>query len=151
MSYERTLVLVKPDGVQRGLIGRIVATFEATGMKVVGMKLMQVSRSLAEEHYAEHEGKPFFGSLVDYITTSPVVALCLQGPRAVSITRKLVGDRDPANADLGTIRGDYAIEIGRNLVHGSATVGDAVRELSLFFSDGELLEWERTIDTWVME
>lgn len=151
MTFERTLVLVKPDGVQRGLIGRIVAKFEETGMKLVGMKLMRVPKTLAEEHYAEHQGKPFFDALVDYISASPVVAVCLEGPRAVSITRKLIGYRDPEDAAPGTIRGDYAIEIGRNLVHGSATVEDAVRELSLFFGDGELLAWERTVDPWITE
>ena len=151
MTCERTLVLVKPDGVQRGLIGPIVARFEETGMKVVGMKLMVVSRELAMEHYAEHQGKPFFASLVDYISASPVVALCLEGPRAILITRKLMGFRDPADALPGTIRGDYATEIGRNLVHGSATAEDAAREVSLFFNGGELLDWERAIDAWVTE
>ena len=151
MAGERTLVLVKPDGVQRGLIGRIVGRLEETGMKVVGMKLMVVSRDLATEHYAEHQGKPFFPSLVDYISASPVVALCLEGPHAISVTRKLMGDTDSAAALPGTIRGDYAIEIGRNLVHGSATAEDADREVSLFFSDGELLDWERAIDAWVTE
>lgn len=151
MAGERTLVLVKPDGVQRGLIGRIVGRLEETGMKVVGMKLMVVSRDLATEHYAEHQGKPFFPSLVDYISASPVVALCLEGPHAISVTRKLMGDTDSATALPGTIRGDYAIEIGRNLVHGSATAEDADREVSLFFSDGELLDWERAIDAWVTE
>ena len=151
MTFERTLVLVKPDGVQRGLIGRIVSRIEETGLKVVGMKLMQVPKSLAEEHYAEHQGKPFFGSLVEYISACPVVALCFQGTGAVSKTRKLMGYRAPGDADPGTIRGDYAIEIGRNLVHGSATVEDAARELSLFFDDEELLDWDRAIDAWVNE
>ena len=151
MTIERTLVLVKPDGVQRGLIGRIVSRIEETGLKVVGMKLMQVPKSLAGEHYAEHQGKPFFGSLVGYISASPIVALCFQGPDAITITRKLMGYRAPADAAPGTIRGDYAIDIGRNLVHGSATPEDAARELALFFSDDELLDWKRAIDAWVTE
>lgn len=151
MTFERTLVLVKPDGVQRGLIGRIVTRIEETGLKVVGMKLMQVPKNLAEEHYAEHQGKPFFSSLVDYISASPVVAMCLEGPSAVSITRKLMGFTDPLDAAPGTIRGDYAIEIGRNLIHGSATPEEAAREMSLFFNDGELIAWERTMDPWVTE
>ena len=151
MSHERTLVLIKPDGVQRGQVGPIIARLEGTGMKIVGMKLMQVSSDLAKSHYAEHEGKPFYDGLVDYISASPVVALCLQGPSAISITRKLIGSTNPGDAGPGTIRGDFAVEIGRNLVHGSATVEDAVREVGLFFEESELLDWRRTIDTWVLE
>ena len=151
MSHERTLVLIKPDGVQRGQVGPIIARLEGTGMKIVGMKLMQVSSDLAKSHYAEHEGKPFYDGLVDYISASPVVALCLQGPSAISITRKLIGSTNPGDAAPGTIRGDFAVEIGRNLVHGSATVEDAGREVGLFFEESELLDWRRTIDTWVLE
>ena len=151
MSHERTLILIKPDGVQRGQVGPIIARLEGTGMKIVGMKLMQVSSDLAKSHYAEHEGKPFYDGLVDYISASPVVALCLQGPSAISITRKLIGSTNPGDAAPGTIRGDFAVEIGRNLVHGSATVEDAGREVGLFFEESELLDWRRTIDTWVLE
>lgn len=151
MPHERTLVLIKPDGVQRGLVGPIVARLEGTGMKIVGMKLMRVSSDLATSHYAEHEGKPFFAGLVEYISASPVVALCLEGPSAVSITRKLMGSTHPSDAAPGTIRGDYAVEIGRNLVHGSATAEDAVREVGLFFEERELLDWKRKIDAWVLE
>lgn len=151
MSHERTLVLIKPDGVQRGLVGPMVARLEGTGMKIVGMKLMQVSSDLARSHYAEHEGKSFYDGLVEYISASPIVALCLQGPSAISITRKLIGSTNPGDADPGTIRGDYAVEIGRNLIHGSATAEDAAREVGLFFEESELLDWGRTIDTWVLE
>ena len=149
MDLERTLVLVKPDGVQRGLVGRIIGKFEATGMKIVGMKLMHVSDTLAQRHYAEHEGKPFYAGLVDYITSAPVVALCLEGPDAIAITRKLMGATNPSEAPPGTIRGDFGVEISRNLVHGSANEGDATREVGLFFSDEELLDYPRSNDFWI--
>ncbi len=150
MDLERTLVLVKPDGVQRALIGTIVARFEATGMKFVGMKLMQVSGDLASRHYAEHEGKPFYAGLVSYITSAPVVALCLEGPNAIAITRKLMGATSPNEADPGTIRGDFGVEISRNLVHGSANSDDAAREVGLFFSDEELIDYPRSNDEWIV-
>ena len=149
MDLERTLVLVKPDGVQRGLVGTIIGKFEATGMKIVGMKLMHVSDTLAQRHYAEHEGKPFYAGLVDYITSAPVVALCLEGPDAIAITRKLMGATNPSEAPPGTIRGDFGVEISRNLVHGSANEGDAAREVGLFFSDEELLDYPRPNDFWI--
>ena len=148
---ERTLVLIKPDGVQRGLSGQIIGRLERTGLKVVGAKMLQVSRELAAKHYAEHEGKPFYEALVGYICTSPVIALCLQGTDAVATTRKLMGATNPADAAPGTIRGDFGIEIGRNLVHGSATAEDAAREVALFFSEDELNDWERALDEWVSE
>ena len=150
MDLERTLVLVKPDGVQRGLIGKIVGRFEATGMKIVGMKLMQVSTDLAERHYAEHEGKPFYAGLVEYITSAPVVALCLEGPDAIAITRKLMGATRPNEAPPGTIRGDFGVEVSRNLVHGSANADDAEREVGLFFSDDELIDFARANDPWIV-
>ena len=149
MDLERTLVLVKPDGVQRGLVGTIIGKFEATGMKIVGMKLMHVSDTLAQQHYAEHEGKPFYSGLVDYITSAPVVALCLEGPDAIAITRKLMGATNPSEAPPGTIRGDFGVEISRNLVHGSANEGDASREVGLFFSDEELIDYSRSNDVWI--
>ena len=149
MDLERTLVLVKPDGVQRGLVGTIIGKFEATGMKIVGMKLMHVSEKLAQRHYAEHEGKPFYTGLVDYITAAPVVALCLEGPDAIAITRKLMGATNPSDAPPGTIRGDFGVEISRNLVHGSANEGDAAREVGLFFSDEELIDYSRSNDVWI--
>ena len=150
MELERTLVLVKPDGVQRGLVGTIIGRFEATGMKIVGMKLMHVSEDLASRHYAEHEGKPFYDGLVNYITSAPVVALCLEGPDAIAITRKLMGATRPNEAPPGTIRGDFGIEVSRNLVHGSANNQDAAREVGLFFNDAELIDYARSNDVWIV-
>ncbi len=151
MATETTLVLVKPDGVQRGLSGEIVRRLEQTGLKLVGLKLMQVTRELAGKHYAEHEGKPFYDGLVDYITASPVVALALEGPEAIAITRKMMGVTKPAEAAPGTIRGDFGVDIGRNLIHGSANADDAAREVGLFFSDAELIRWDRAIENWITE
>lgn len=150
MDLERTLVLVKPDGVQRSLIGTILGRFEATGMKIVGMKLMQVDEALAQRHYAEHEGKPFYEGLVSYITSAPVVALCLEGPDAIANTRKLMGATSPNEAAPGTIRGDFGVEISRNLVHGSANPDDAAREVGLFFGDEELIDYARANDVWIV-
>lgn len=151
MATETTLVLVKPDGVQRGLSGEIIRRLEQTGMKVVGLKLMQVSNELASRHYAEHEGKPFYNGLVHYITSSPVVALALEGPDAIDITRKLMGVTKPSEAAPGTIRGDFGVDIGRNLIHGSANADDAAREVDLFFNTSELQRWNRTIESWITE
>lgn len=151
MATETTLVLVKPDGVQRGLSGEIIRRLEQTGLKVVGLKLMQVSEDLAGQHYAEHKGKPFYDGLVGYITSSPVVALALEGPEAISITRKMMGVTKPAEAAPGTIRGDFGVDIGRNLIHGSANAEDAKREVGLFFNADELLRWDRAIETWITE
>ena len=150
MELERTLVLVKPDGVQRGLVGTIIGRFEATGMKIVGMKLMHVSEDLASRHYAEHEGKPFYDGLVNYITSAPIVVLCLEGPDAIAITRKLMGATRPNEAPPGTIRGDFGIEVSRNLVHGSANNQDAAREVGLFFNDAELIDYARSNDVWIV-
>ncbi len=150
MELERTLVLVKPDGVQRGLVGTIIGRFEGTGMKIVGMKLMHVSEDLASRHYAEHEGKPFYDGLVNYITSAPIVALCLEGPDAIAITRKLMGATRPNEAPPGTIRGDFGIEVSRNLVHGSANKQDAAREVGLFFNDAELIDYARSNDVWIV-
>lgn len=150
MELERTLVLVKPDGIQRGLSGEILRRLESTGMKIVGLKLMQVSDDLASRHYAEHEGKPFFNGLVSYITSSPVVAVCLEGPDAIAITRKLMGATRPSEAAPGTIRGDLGIDVSRNLIHGSANAEDAKREVALFFSNDELINYNRATDNWVV-
>lgn len=149
MDLERTLVLIKPDGVQRALVGTILGRLEATGTKIAGMKLMQVSDALAQRHYAEHEGKPFYEGLVTYITSAPVVALCLEGPDAIAITRKLMGATNPSDAAPGTIRGDFGVEISRNLVHGSAKADDAAREVGLFFTDEELIDYARANDVWI--
>ena len=151
MSSETTLVLVKPDGVQRSLSGEIIRRLEQTGMKIVGLKLMQVTRELAGRHYAEHEGKPFYEGLVEYITASPVVAIALEGPDAIAITRKMMGVTKPAEAAPGTIRGDFGVDIGRNLIHGSANAEDAEREVALFFSSDELQRWDRTNEGWITE
>jgi nucleoside-diphosphate kinase len=148
---ERTFAMVKPDGVQRGLVGEVIARYERRGLKVVGLKLMRVSRQLAEEHYAEHKGKPFYAPLVDYITSGPVVALALEGRNAVQVVRDVNGATDPAKAAPGSIRGDYALDIGRNVVHGSDALATAQRELKLYFHDQDLLAWERTGERWVHE
>ncbi len=148
---ERTLILVKPDGVQRGLVGEVLARFERRGLKLVGMKLMHISRDLAERHYSVHQGKPFYAGLVDYITSGPVVAAVLEGPRAISITRTTVGATNPAEAAPGTIRGDFGLEIGFNLIHASDAPDTAAREVALFFDESELVFYTRDIDRWIHE
>lgn len=148
---ERTLVLIKPDGVQRGLIGEIISRLEGRGLKIVGMKLMYVPDELAYRHYGEHEGKPFFGGLVDFITSGPIVAMGIEGSNVVEIVRKTMGATSPADSAPGTIRGDLGVDIGRNLIHGSDSDESARRELSLFFSDPELLSYSRDTDPWIIE
>ncbi len=148
---ERTLVLVKPDGVQRGLIGEVIGRLERRGLKLVGMKLMQVDDVLARQHYGEHVDRPFFGGLVEFITSSPVVAMAWEADNAVEAVRSTMGQTDPTASLPGTIRGDLALDIGRNLVHGSDSPDSARRELSLFFSAGELLDYSRGNDTWIKE
>jgi len=147
---ERTLVLVKPDGVQRLLAGRIIARFEERGLKIVGLKLVQVDRELAERHYAVHREKPFFGGLVDFITSSPLVALALDGPNAIAVVRAMVGATRPHEAAPGTIRGDLALETAQNLIHASDGPETAATELDLWFRAGELLDYERDIDRWAL-
>ena len=149
MAIERTLVLVKPDGVQRGLIGDIVSRFERRGLHLAGLKLLHVDRALAERHYAEHAGKPFFESLVSFITSSPVVAMAWEGDGAVSLVRTMMGATNPTQAAPGTIRGDFALSIGANVVHGSDSVARAAEEIALFFADGELVSWEADAARWV--
>ena len=151
MSAERTLVLVKPAGVQRGLAGEIISRLERTGLQIIGMKLMLISEDLAGRHYAEHSEKPFYSGLVSFITSSPVVALALKGPSAISTTRKIMGVTNPVDAAPGTIRGDLGVDMGRNLIHGSANAEDAAREVALFFDDSELVEYDRAIQPWVVE
>ena len=148
---ERTLILVKPDGVQRGLIGSIVSRFERRGLKLVGMKFLQMSDDLAARHYAVHEGRPFYESLVQYIVSGPVVAMVWDGENAIAAARMTMGITNPAEAAPGTIRGDYGMEIGRNLVHGSDSPENAVKEVSLFFSPAELVDWQRDSDAWIRE
>ena len=148
---ERTLVLVKPDGVQRGLIGEVINRLERRGLKLVGMKLMQVDDSLARQHYGEHVDRPFFGGLVDFITSSPVVAMAWEADNVVEAVRNTMGQTNPTTSPPGTIRGDLGLDIGRNLVHGSDSPESAERELALFFNSGELLDYVRANDPWIKE
>jgi len=148
---ERTLVLIKPDGVQRQLIGPIITRLEQRGLKIVAMKMMQVSQELARKHYAIHEGKPFFEPLIEYITSAPVVAMVIEGPNAIEVTRNTMGATNPVNATPGTIRADYALEIGRNLVHGSDGPETAAAEIALWFDESEILSYERQVDRWILE
>lgn len=147
---ERTLVLIKPDGVQRLLVGRILARYEERGLKLVGLKLVQVDRALAEQHYAVHSAKPFFGGLVDFITSRPLVALALEGPNAIAIVRAVNGATRPHEAAPGTIRGDLALETAQNLVHASDSPENATAELALWFRPEELFDYEREIDRWAL-
>jgi nucleoside-diphosphate kinase len=148
---ERTLIIVKPDAVQRGLTGEIIRRFEARGLRIVGMKFMQVSRELAEKHYVVHRERPFFASLVNYIISSPVVVIALEGTNAVAAARGTIGATKPAEAAAGTIRGDLALEIGRNLVHGSDSVENGQIEVANFFTEAELVSWPRNTDAWIFE
>jgi nucleoside-diphosphate kinase len=148
---ERTLVIIKPDGVQRQLIGPIVTRFEQRGLKIVAMKLMLVSKDLARKHYAVHEGKPFFEPLIDYITSAPVVVMVVEGPNAIQVTRNTMGATNPINAAPGTIRADYGLEIGRNMVHGSDGPETAAAEIALWFDQSEILRYERDVDRWILE
>ncbi|MFC5973368.1 nucleoside-diphosphate kinase [Halomarina salina] len=151
-DHERTFLMVKPDGVQRGLAGDIVSRFEERGLKLVGAKFMQISDDLAAEHYAEHEDKPFFDDLTDFITSGPVLAMVWEGQDAVAQGRRMMGATDPLEADPGTIRGDYGLDLGRNVIHGSDTEeGSAEREIDLFFDDEELVDYERIDETWLYE
>lgn len=147
---ERTFLAVKPDGVQRKLVGEIIRRFEARGFQLVGLKLMAVKRELAEQHYGEHKEKPFFPGLVDFITSGPVVAMVWQGKGVVAAARKMIGATNPLNSEPGTIRGDYGIDIGRNIIHGSDAPETAQREISLWFGE-ELLAWEPTLTSWIYE
>jgi len=147
---ERTLVLIKPDGVQRLLTGRIICRFEERGLKIVGLKLVAVDRALAERHYAVHRDKPFFRGLVDFITSSPLVAMALEGPNAIAVVRAMVGATRPHEAAPGTIRGDFALETAQNLIHASDGPETASAELALWFRDGELLDYDREIDRWAL-
>ncbi len=135
MADERTLILIKPDAFSRGLTGEIVARFERKGLRLVTLQLMTISRSLAERHYAEHEGKPFYGELLEFVTSGPLVAMVLEGARAVEAARQVIGATDPLQASPGSIRGDFAVEVGQNLVHGSDSPESAAREVGMFFPE----------------
>lgn len=148
---ERTLVIIKPDGVQRQLVGPIIARLEQRGLKIVALKMMQVSQELAREHYAIHEGKPFFEPLIKYITSAPVVSMIVEGPKAIEAARNTMGATNPIQATPGTIRADYALEIGRNLVHGSDGPETAAAEIALWFDQSEILTYQRDVDGWILE
>ena len=148
---EKSLVLVKPDGVQRGLIGEAISRFERRGLRLIGAKFIWVSKELAEAHYAEHKGKGFYDGLISYITSAPVMAMVWEGPNAVVAIRQTVGCTKPWEAAPGTIRHDFAIEVGRNLIHASDKPETGERETALWFKKEELVEWSRAIDAWVFE
>ncbi len=148
---EQTLILIKPDGVQRALIGQIIGRFEQRGLKLVALKFIQMSRELAETHYAVHKERPFYASLVDYIISGPVVAMVWEGKNAIAAARSTMGATNPVAAAPGTIRGDFGMEIGRNLAHGSDSPENAVNEVNLFFSEAERVNWNRLTDSWIRE
>lgn len=148
---EKTLILVKPDGVQRGLTGEIISRFEKRGLQLVAMKFIQMSQELAETHYGVHKERPFYNDLVSYITSGPVVAMVWQGNNAIAAARATIGATNPVEASPGSIRGDFGMEIGRNLVHGSDSSENGVKEASYFFNDDELVSWGRDADKWIKE
>ncbi len=146
---ERSLVLVKPDAMQRGLAGVIISRLERRGLKIIAMKMLQMDKALAQRHYAIHQGKAFFNDLVEFITSSPIIAAVFEGEKAVEAIRQTMGETDPAKASPGTIRGDFGLDIGHNLVHGSDSTENAEKEISLFFSPEEILDYPKEIDRWV--
>ena len=148
---ERTYLMIKPDAVQRGLIGDIVSRFEKKGLKLIAMKFMTIPEQTAETHYGEHKGKKFYGPLISYITSGPVVAMVWEGEGAVSVCRNIMGKTDPKESSPGTIRGDHGMQTGRNIIHGSDSPGSAEREISIFFRPEELVDYERTADHWIYE
>tara|TARA_B100000700_G_scaffold21019_1_gene20490 strand:+ start:1025 stop:1477 length:453 start_codon:yes stop_codon:yes gene_type:complete len=149
MSNESTLVLIKPDGVNRALIGKVIEKLESTGLKITGMKLILIDNDLASKHYEEHKDKPFFSSLVNFITSSPVVALALNGENAIQKTRTMMGSTNPLESSPGTIRGDFGLSLEKNVIHGSANENDALREIKLYFSEDEIINYDRSVDNWV--
>ena len=148
---ERTFIMIKPDGVQRGLVGDIISRFETKGFSLVGMKFMSVSRELAEKHYGVHKERPFFKGLVEFITSSPVVAMVWEGEGVVGSARTLIGATNPISSAPGTIRGDYGVTIGRNIIHGSDAIETAQSEIALWFSDDELAAWDSCAKSWIYE
>ncbi|MBE9179463.1 nucleoside-diphosphate kinase [Oculatella sp. LEGE 06141] len=148
---ERTFIAVKPDGVQRAIVGEIIRRFETKGFTLVGLKLVSVSRELAEQHYGVHRERPFFAGLVDFITSGPVVAMVWEGEGVIASARKLIGATNPLTAEPGTIRGDFGVSIGRNLIHGSDAPETAQQEIGLWFKDEELASWQPTITPWIYE
>jgi len=148
---ERTFLAIKPDGVQRKLIGEIIRRFETKGFTLVGLKLMNVSRELAETHYGVHRERPFFAGLVEFITSGPVVAMVWEGEGVIASARKLIGATNPLNSEPGTIRGDFGVNVGRNLIHGSDAPETAQQEISLWFTDAELVNWQPSLMSWIHE
>jgi len=146
---ERSLVLIKPDAIQRGLAGEIIFRLERKGLKIVAMKMLHMDKNLAQRHYAIHKGKTFFDDLVSFITSSPLIAIVFQGKNAVEVIRQMMGETDPAKAHSGTIRGDFGIDIGHNLMHGSDSLENASKEIDLFFSAEEIFNYDRELDTWI--
>ena len=146
---ERTFIMVKPDGVQRGLVGEIVNRFEQKGFKLVGAKLMQISNSLAEKHYEEHKERPFFGELVEFITSGPVFAMVWEGEDVIKTARNMIGATNPQEATPGSIRGDFAVTVGKNIIHGSDSPESATREVNLFFEEEELLDYKKQDNDWI--
>ena len=151
MAVERTLVIIKPDAVQRGLVGEIIKRLEDRGLKLVALDLRTVARDVAARHYGEHEGKPFYDGLIDYITSGPSVLLVLEGPNAIAVVRSTMGKTNPVEAPPGTIRGDLGLMTGRNLIHGSDGPESAQREVALFFGDRDVANWQRDTDRWILE
>tara|TARA_B100000029_G_C17608988_1_gene968599 strand:+ start:11773 stop:12222 length:450 start_codon:yes stop_codon:yes gene_type:complete len=148
---EQTLILIKPDAMQRGIAFEILARLERRGLKLAGLRLLQVEQPMAERHYAEHEGKPFFAGLVSYITSSPIIAAVFEGTNAVSAARQTIGSTNPTESSPGTIRGDFGLEIGRNLIHGSDSVESAEREIGIFFEGQPVIQWKKDTDKWIFE
>ena len=146
---ERSLVLIKPDAIQRGLAGEIISRLERKGLKIVAMKMLHMDKNLAQRHYAIHKGKTFFDDLVSFITSSPLIAIVFQGKNAVEVIRQMMGETDPAKAHSGTIRGDFGIDIGHNLIHGSDSLENASKDIDLFFSAEEIFNYDRELDTWI--
>lgn len=150
MSTQSTLVLIKPDGVNRGLIGNVISRLENSGLKISGIKILKINQELAEKHYAEHIDKPFFSSLLNFITSSPVVAIVLSGPEAISKTRSLMGTTNPLESAPGTVRGDLGLTVEKNIIHGSANQVDADREINLYFNEDEIISYKRSVDDWII-
>ncbi|QGG48745.1 nucleoside-diphosphate kinase [Heliorestis convoluta] len=148
---ERTYLMIKPDAVQRGLVGDIISRFEKKGFKLVAMKFIRLTQEMAEKHYGEHADKPFFAGLVQYITSGPVVAMAWEGNDVVAVSREMMGATHPAKAAPGTIRGTYAVDIGRNVIHGSDSVASAEKELAIYFEEAEFVQWDRTVESWIVE
>ncbi len=146
---ERTLVLVKPDGVSRGLVGEVISRMERKGLKLVAAKMVRPEEALVRTHYAEHEGKPFYGPLVDFLTSGPVMAMVVEGEGAIAVVRNVVGSTNPATAPPGTIRGDLGLQVSRNVAHASDSPTSASREIDLWFPEGDLLEYQRTDEAWL--